>query len=146
IVSLIESPKQSERLLKKSDRGIAWWGKNDIKTERIFPITDSWEISKFLNIFDLIPYKGNETGTTIIVPYVSDKNRVVDEEESYVVPWEQNYESSIEMAVQRWYGPRIFNEDYTKYTGNSMLRCSVNDVLISPINMEPTFEIVKFLY
>lgn len=146
IVSLIESPKQSERLLKKSDRGIAWWGKNDIKTERIFPITDSWEISKFLNIFDLMPYRGKETGTTIIVPYVSDKNTMVNEEQSHVVPWEQNYESSIEMAVQRWYGPRIFNADYTKYTGNSMLRCSVNDVLISPINMEPTFEIVKFLY
>lgn len=146
IVSLIESPKQKYRLLEESERGIAWWGKKDETYDKIYPITNSSEIKEFLKIFGMMPYTGNDTGTTIIVPFVSEKNKALNVEEDNLSPWEQSYSSSIKMAVQRWYNPRIFNQSYVKHTGNSMLRCTVNGDLISPLNMEPTFEIISRLY
>ena len=48
IASLIESPKQKEKLLPNNVRGIAWWGEyKDESDERIFPLTDSEKIKEF---------------------------------------------------------------------------------------------------
>nr|WP_263314751.1 hypothetical protein [Mammaliicoccus sp. Marseille-Q6498] len=147
VASLIESPKQGERLLEKSERGIAWWGGFDETETKIHPITNTDKISEILNVFDLSNYEGSETGTTIIIPYL--KPFGVEERDSDVemFPWENNIEDAINQAVQRWYAPRIWNENYSEKLSNSMLVCRVNNKGIVPdINMEPTFEIFRDLY
>ncbi|WP_259341008.1 hypothetical protein [Mammaliicoccus sciuri] len=71
IASLIESPKQKQRLLPENGRGIAWWGEfEDENPSQLLPITDEEEINEFLDIFKIDRYKNEETGTTIIVPYL----------------------------------------------------------------------------
>ncbi|MEB8068150.1 hypothetical protein [Mammaliicoccus fleurettii] len=147
IGSLIESPKQEERLLQESERGIAWWGEYDESGNKIFPIIDSEKITEILNIFGIENYKNNETGTTIIIPYL----KAIDEDEKdndiQVYPWERSVTDSINLAVQRWYSPRIWNEKYNLKLNNSILDCRINGIGIVPeLNMEPTFEIFRNLY
>lgn len=145
IASLIESPKQSDRLLTKSERGIAWWGEFDSTKEKIYPITDSEKIQEILSVFELNNYTGNETGTTIIIPYIKPNEKVEENSEFY--PWETSLDKAITMAVQRWYSPRIWNDKYSEKLNNSQLDCSVNNIGINPLmNMEPVFKLFRELY
>lgn len=140
IASLIESPKQENRLLPESGRGIAWWGNHEDDRESIYPLVDKKQISEILNIFDLELY-GEETGTTIIVPYIKPI------EDDNGLPFENNKDKVIQKAVERWYSPRLLNLDYSEITGNSFLRCSVNDTVITPgHNTEPIFDKIGELY
>ena len=41
------------------------------------------------------------------------------EEDVLKFPWENNYEDAITMAIQRWYFPRIWNEQYRETLENS---------------------------
>ncbi|WP_413367295.1 hypothetical protein [Lysinibacillus sp. 3P01SB] len=147
IASLIESPKQESRLLPKSVRGIAWWGEYDPAGSRIYPLTDPQQIQEILNIFNLSRYQDDETGTTIIIPFLKPAVEEEGKLETEIYPWEQSYEKAIRMAVQRWYSPRLMNEQYSQVLGNSKLDCSVNNMAIHPeINMEPVFKIFQDLY
>lgn len=140
IASLIESPKYKERLLPSSDRGIAWWGARNSEDNSIYPLTDKNEISKILTIFGLELY-GEETGTTIIIPYLNPTMK------DPVLPGVDNKETLIKMAVKRWYAPRLENEDYSKCTGNSYLKCLVNqDIILPKFNTEPIFDKIRELY
>ncbi len=147
IASLIESPKQQERLLSKGERGIAWWGEFDNSGNKVFPITDNNKINDILKIFGMKNYEKDETGTTIIIPYLKPQDENKKDNDITVYPWEQNIPDSINIVVQRWYSPRIWNENYNEKFSNSYLDCSVNGEKIIPgINMEPTFEIFRELY
>lgn len=143
IASLIESPKSEERILESNDRGIAWWG--DLLDGTIYPITDSKQISTILKIFEIERYKGCETGTTIIIPYINlNKAKISDDYTIY--PWEENLSSQISMAIQRWYNPRLLNDKYSEKLGNSVLTCRVNNQALGPLNMEPIFQKMQELY
>lgn len=140
IASLIESPKKAHRLLKDSTRGIAWWGRYEDDSNHLLPITDHEDIKKFMNIFGLDTYKDDETGTTIIIPFLekSLSNRLPNEK---FLPWEQDRVDSLKMAVKRWYAPRLIND---KYPGSALI-CRINGELIG-FTMEPTFTLMKALY
>lgn len=152
IASLIESPKQESRILPNNGRGIAWWGEfpNDSSNSKdaIYPITDGQQIQEILDIFSLTRYQNDETGTTIIVPYVGCNelfNSKSNEEELF--PWETTYESNIRTAVERWYNPRLNNEEYHDFMGKSILKCKVNgEGFLKSYNTEPTFDIMNDLY
>lgn len=145
IVSLIESPKNKDRLLPQSGRGIAWWGEfSEENADIIYPITNSSKIQAILDIFGLQQYINNETGTLIIVPYIKNTINDTKDTEDTNNFWEEDILSKITMAVQRWYSPRIWNSNYQNYTQNSLLNCSVNDIPI--INLEPTFNVIRELY
>ena len=147
VASLIESPKEQSRLLPDNVRGIAWWGKyaENPGDDRIFPLTDKNEIYNILKIFNLTNYKDEETGTTIIIPYVKGTQNNIENENLY--PWEENKELAIKYAIQRWYNPRLNNQEYNKELGNSKLITRVNDdPLIDEYNIEPFFNIMKDLY
>lgn len=153
IASLIESPKQKNRLLPTNGRGIAWWGEypnvDYSQSNPIYPITDSNQIETILNIFNLKRYTDSETGTTIIVPYVGCNEMFASksDDEEELLPWEINYESSIRTAVERWYNPRLNNEEYHQIVGNSLLNCKVNGIgFLKSYNTEPTFDIMNDLY
>lgn len=144
--SLIESPKNKQKLLVGNPRGIAWWGRYGEDKDIILPITDPNEIEKILNVFSMKRYINKETGTTIIIPYFNSQNKInLSSEKRYY--WEQDDVTAIKYAVQRWYMPRICNEKYREITGNSVLRCTVNGVEILPsMNTEVTFDIFRELY
>lgn len=145
IVSLIESPKNKDRLLPQSGRGIAWWGEfSKENADIIYPITNSNKIQSILDIFGLQQYNNDETGTLIIVPYIKNTINEAKDTEDTKNFWEEDIPSKITMAVQRWYSPRIWNSNYQNYTQNSLLNCSVNDIPI--INLEPTFNVIRELY
>lgn len=147
IASLIESPKQDARLLPNSERGIAWWGELDTVSDKIYPLTNGEDISEILDIFNINRYEGDKTGTTIIIPYLLPHENDMIESKNY--PWELDREKAIDMAVQRWYFPRIINKAYEEKLGNSSLYCTVNGKIINPLtdpNFEASFKILRDLY
>lgn len=147
IASLIESPKQENRVLEESARGIAWWGEFDASREKIYPITNHKSIENVLKIFGLKNYINDETGTIIIVPYLKQLEIEQPDDEDQATPWDFNPEKALSLSVQRWYSPRIWNEKYAEKIGNSQLDCSINGIGIHPeINMEPVFNLFRDLY
>lgn len=146
VASLIESPKKDKRILPRSDRGIAWWGTyKDNEEVIISPIIDKEEILSILNIFGMKQYEGNQTGTTIIIPYVADLYQ--GEESDTRMPWEYKDKNMIDIAVQRWYMPRLLNETYKEKINKSVLECSVNNEAIVPqITTQPIFGVFQDLY
>lgn len=147
IASLIEDPTKEQRILSSNERGIAWWGEYVVNDEKISPITNTEKIKEILSLFGLKNYIGEETGTSIIIPYLKDLQEGMIEANSVKFPWELSIEDDVIMAVQRWYFPRIWNEKYHEKLGNSMLACKVNDIVIHPeINFEPIFKHYQELY
>ena len=74
--SLVEDENSPDSLIPSyegmSKRGIAWWGQK-IGKNQTKPVTDDVEIENVLDVFHISPYQGDETGTTIIIPYVDEK-------------------------------------------------------------------------
>lgn len=138
IASLIENPKSADRLLEDNARGIAWWGryrKND--DENIYPVTKHENIAKIMDVFGLSCYGGDETGTTIIIPYLK---KFVETSSN---PWGRNLERSLETAVQRWYAPRLMNAAYHEETNNASLLCSVDGRMVE---LRKPFRLLQELY
>ncbi|RIN55578.1 hypothetical protein [Staphylococcus simulans] len=150
IASLIESPKQENRLLPDNGRGIAWWGEFDSNDtdNRIYPLTDSNEIFDILNLFGLENYKNDETGTTILIPYIGNNEMYRNEKSSEDInPWEHNIDDEINMAIQRWYNPRLVNYTYTDKFNRPKLICGVNSAgLVPKSNTAKIFDIFQDLY
>lgn len=145
IASLIESPK-GDRILKQSERGIAWWGEFDTTGKKIYPITDPLKISEILKVFNLSNYTDEETGTMIIIPYLKSM-KLDNDAPMKIYPWELDREKAIFTAIQRWYLPRIRNDIYREAEDKPLLECRVNGMEIIPdINMEPVFKIFQKLY
>lgn len=152
--SLVENEMNDDALIPvldgKSKRGIAWWGEQ-IGENKTKPVTDELYIKNILRIFGLLPYDNNQTGTTIIIPYI-DENILLNHnqieykngEDCVIVPfWKNNIEDYLKVAVQRWYAPRLNNINY-KY--GKFLRTRINGEGISSEVMEPAFQIVQALY
>src|SRR5699024_2754617 len=97
--------------------------------------------------FNIKKYKKNETGTTIIMPYIPEKDTKVIDESVKVYPWERTYQDEIKIAIQRWYFPRILNDAYSKGNKNSLLLAKVNGEIIDPSdNLEPVFKTYQNIY
>lgn len=154
-VTLVENETSDYVLIPPENnglsRGIAWWGREtgENKTE---PLTDEAEIQKVLDEFGISLYSGEETGTTIIIPYIDENalltnNEVVYEAEDgngqYIPVWRKSVEAYLAVALQRWYSPRMNNPvyPYGKY-----LRARINDRNISYDEMEPFFRVIQSLY
>lgn len=145
IVALIENPKDKERLLSNNDRGIAWWGKYSSNPNKILPTVDAKEIEEMLSIFNINRYQDSETGTTIVIPYINLSE--ANNSDEIRVPWSNDLEDEVNMAVQRWYFPRIMNKSYASVHENSYLEVRVNNNYIHPdLNLEPVFKIYQDIY
>ncbi len=152
--SLVEDEMNAQALIPmfkgKSKRGIAWWG-DKIGENKTRPITDDEYIQKIISIFGIEPYKLDETGTTIIIPYINEDvllnhNQIEykDGENCEIRPyWRCNINEYLKIAIQRWYAPRLNN---FKYKYGKYLRVRINNIGISQESMEPAFQIVQALY
>ena len=150
--TLIENEKDKHSLLCRAKlkkgrlfAGIAWWGQKDAAETDTWPLTDATEIHNILNIFDIAPYTGEETGTTVIVPYIDKKklctNANTAGKNSVLAKW--NLEDFIAMSVQRWYLPRLYNPSYSY---GPWLDFRLNGKKYRPSEQEPFFRIMQELY
>lgn len=152
--SYVENETSPEAMIpvykNMSKRGIAWWGKciaeNDTQ-----PVTDDEYINSFLRIFGIDRYDGDDTGTTIIIPYIDEdkllsNNRIeyMNDQEQPIIPfWGYKIEDYISISAQRWYSPRLNNSHYQH---GAYLRLRINGKGIGRDEMEPVFRIVQSLY
>ncbi|MDB6352157.1 hypothetical protein PH235_01125 [Trichococcus sp. K1Tr] len=145
--SLIEDSTQENRLLD-NNRGIAWWGRKDKdKTDEFdstYPLTDHNQILTVLDVFGIKPYIDGETGTTIIIPFIDEEKLLPKHEDECKALnwWETSLESAIEIAIQKWYAPRILNP----YFDGAYLIPSINGNILSPDKFQPFFKIFYDLY
>lgn len=152
--SLVENETDSNAMIPiykgMSKRGIAWWG-TEVEENVTQPVTDNDYIDEFLEIFGVKKYENDETGTTIIIPYINSEellsnNRIeyLNDQEQQIIPfWGNKIEDYISIAVQRWYAPRLNNIHYQQ---GAYLRVKINDIGISVDSMEPVFKIIQSLY
>jgi len=147
---LVEDETREDALLNnytdKHRRGIAWWGREIGQNETV-PVTDNSEIELLLSDLNIRPYEGTETGTTIIIPYISESallEGILPAGESIIKPWWiSTVENYLKVAVQRWYAPRLNNESYPY---GRWLTVRVNGKTISIHNMLPLFRVIRSLY
>lgn len=159
IFSLTEHETDSSSLLKEiaSDSvGRAWWGRKDEKNPKeLLPITDASEIESILNIFGVNRFKPGQTGTAIIIPYIN-RDRLLNgifpddcgiaEDEKAMCSWKDSVEEYIELAVQKWYAPKIFNKHLVDYSEQKWLAVRINGNAIKDNTMRPFFQFVQELY
>lgn len=130
-------------------RGIAWWGTQDgFGSKHTVPIENEKEILKILSVFGLEPFLEKETGTSVIIPYVSsnkllNETYALNEEREHKPYWTNSVDAYLNVAVQRWYAPRIENRFYSY---GSYLSSSVNGRKILPEKMLPLFRVIRELY
>lgn len=145
---LVEDETKTDTLLPAQDgkpkRGIAWWGKR-VDDGSTIPITDKNEIIDILKIFNIKPYEENETGTTIIMPFIKKDSLIstYNDKTEGGFWWEESAEEYLKVALQRWYAPRIDNEFYTY---GSWLKVRVNDYIVKKDKMNPVFKAIQALY
>lgn len=159
ILSLTEHETESTSLLKEvvSDSvGRAWWGRKDAQNPKeLLPVTDATEIEKILDIFKVARFKPGQTGTAIIIPYIN-QNRLlngifpedcgVTEDEKSMCTWKDSVEEYLELAVQKWYAPKIFNKHLAEYSEQKWLAVKINGNAIKNDTMRPLFRLVQELY
>lgn len=130
-------------------RGIAWWGAQDgIMSKHTVPTENEKEILQILSVFGLSPFSGKETGTSVIIPYINSKKLLnetyaINEEIEHKPYWTNSVDAYLNVAVQRWYAPRIENRFYPY---GSYLSTSVNGKKILPEKMLPLFRVMRELY
>lgn len=152
--SLVEDDSLPDALLKDkgNHRGIAWWGQQATDNSTM-PLTDEEEIINILKVLGVSPYKGEETGTTIIIPFLKDDLRPETANLEYLEEqsrgekkepwWNANDADYLKIAIQRWYAPRLMNETYPH---GRWLRATVNGEGIHPDDFLSVFKIIQDLY
>ena len=149
---LVEDETRTDALIPHRGgvkRGIAWWGKRDgITGNDTVPIESEAEIEKILRIFDIAPYQNTETGTTVIIPYIDEASLLrevyaINEEEENKPYWATSVTEYLNVALQRWYAPRLLN---AKYPYGSWLQPSVNGQRMKVSGMLSAFRYIRELY
>lgn len=144
------------RSLNPGSQGKAWWGIRD--GEDLLPVTDPEFIKAVLDAFNLKPFKENETGTSVIIPYI-DNERLLgdiipqgseikeDVKNSFISSWGNSIEDYLNLAIQRWYAPKIHNRNLTGICNDKKwLNVSVNNSSIRKKQLLPFFYLVQELY
>ena len=148
---LVENENKPEALIPHYGgvrRGIAWWGEHaDEEGSSTVPIEDEEEIFRILSVFNIAPYRNNETGTTIIIPYINerallDEVYATNEDGDHKPYWSNSLSEYFDVALQRWYAPRINNSQYN----GAYLVPSINGVRMKVSNMLPLFRTVREMY
>lgn len=147
---LVEDETKRGSLIPSSGgvkRGIAWWGSAPWNKKTTVPTEDEREIKRILSVFSFRPYRDDETGTTIIIPYIDDKKLLQEvyeknEDQNQKPYWASSVEEYVKVAMQRWYAPRILNPSYD----GAYLRPSVNNNLIKVNTLLPLFKVIRELY
>lgn len=147
VACLVENQDSDERLQLETRTGIAWWGGEDMK-----PVIRGSHIRAILAQLGIRQFTGEETGTSIIIPFLrpdlipppdslsGDEDTV---SEAPVPWWHHSYEQYVTVAAQRWFCTRLDNPHFA--TG-PRLSLTVNNTLVRAADMLPVFRVVQALY
>ena len=145
--SLIQYPRGTQ-----IKRGIAWWGKKYgglFGGDSTCPLTDQSSINNILQMLNISPYSGTNTGTTIIIPYIDEQtllkgiapaDDVTGVSQHYY--WLNSIEEYLKLSIQRWYTPRLSQ----KYERGAYLKASVNNQTVSFDTLAPYYKVLYQLY
>lgn len=141
--------------VEPNSAGKAWWGFRE--GEDLLPLTDEEFIVLLLQVFGLTPFKGTETGTAIIIPYINSANLL-----SQVIPpeaeikddvkdhlktvWLSSLADYLRLSIQRWYAPKIHNREISGFPDQKWLSVTVNKVPIQKQSLLPVFDLTQELY
>lgn len=169
---LVENEKDENSILNyvkqyNAKTGVAWWGAKDDKYEEsVIPIEDEDEIQGILSCFNLKIYEGDETGTSIIIPFVNESKLLNNTTASHIddcnIPyWCRTLEDYLSFAVQKWYPTKIMNREgasnywkdtnicekkTTKIEANPWLDLHINGEQFRKDAMLPLFNVIQDLY
>lgn len=159
VVSLVEHDETGKSMLKEiqaNSLGRAWWGSSDqAPDDQILPVTDLEVISGILAIFGLEPFGGDNTGTAVIIPYIDEARLLkgifpeecgIPEDEMEMCSWKDDLAEYINLSLQRWYAPKLFNKHLDQFPDSKWLMARVNNVPIRFKDMRPFFQLVQELY
>ena len=142
--------------INKKSAGKAWWGYED--GEDFLLVTDQELINTILNVFHIAPFKEDETGTSIIIPYIDSKKLLEDivplesglpddVHEHFMSVWGSDIEEYLKLSIQKWYAPKIHNRELLKICSDKKwLHVSVNGKPIRKNDMLPFFKMVQEMY
>lgn len=147
VAALVEDEKEQNGLLKsyKNNLGAAFFGKeNNDSFNQLEAITDDEYIKMFLKIFNLEPYLNEDTGTSIIIPFIDEKKTLNNNvsADGGRLWWTETIENYLRVSILRWYFPRLSNN----YKYGARLVASVNGNLVKSDFNTPYFEKMKELY
>lgn len=147
VVSLVEDVRKKDAILRKmkNPTGVAFFG--DYQGDDFHVITNEKYIHDFLEIFNMIPFNYEETGTVVIIPFTNEKVLLKDNlhliEGEKPPRWKNRIDEFIRMSTLRWYFPRL-NPNYKLLSQDgsklSYLKAFMNGVRIIPSNNEPIFQ------
>lgn len=151
IMAFVEDERDGKIINKvdseNENTGVMWFGKKI--DGYIEPLTDESEIAEILSIFRIPLYEDEETGTTVIIPYINEekllsKTYYNNKNDNYNKPyWCDSIEQYLKVSIQRWYAPRLMNP-YFK-TG-PYIKLFVNRNLFQSNDFLTTFKIIQELY
>lgn len=153
MLTLVEHEENEDALLRtaaNNSAGRAWWGEkvgNDI-----CPIKDESIIKEFLDVFGIKEFGAEETGTSIIIPYI-DEDKLMDiaktgfkvKEEIDRCTFLNSVGGYLKYAIQKWYAP-IINNAALRKLGRKFLNAFVNEEPVRRDDMYPIFQLVQELY
>ena len=157
IITLVENEENPDAIVAKINprsAGKAWWGIKEGEDD-FLPITDDEFILEVLKVFGIPAFRPEETGTSIIIPYI-DKQELLKN----IIPaeanisddirarctWASNFEEYLTLAIQKWYAPKIHNQHLKEFCDKKWLRVYVNNKPIRYDTMLPFFKLVQELY
>ena len=145
------SSNNPQQILKhnKVNRGIAWFGKKE--NGETVPIENEDYINDFLKIFDLKPYKGDDTGTVIVIPIVDERKllkEIKEKDTVYKTYRTDCLEDYLELASKKWYFPRMNNLKYYQTFKKAFLELKINEekVFENPKIEEALFDVYQKMY
>lgn len=146
--AIIENETSKDALLRNNQAslGIAFFGQNvkGIKgKERSIPIYSQSDIIDFLDIFNIRPFSGDQTGTTIIIPFFNEADCSTNFNNDDYKPWENDFLYTLRVSLQRWYFPKISNVELFKTKRTPYIKAFVNDV---KLELNPFYEALQELY
>lgn len=150
---MVENEEKEDVLIpsyhNKLSTGVAWWGKK-IEENKTIPITDKYYIHQLLEVFGIQPYRNDETGTAIIMPFINEteilnNNAYGSEQGEKRINYYDDLADYLSYSVQRWYFPRLNNENY-KLSNKKTLRVSIDGEMIYYDKQEPYFKLMLDLY
>ncbi len=151
MTGMIENEKNSSGLLydyqDNNHTGVAWWGKFD--GDELLPVKDHDVIVKFLELFNIIPYKENETGTCIIIPFIDEKKLLgetipttINESNQDIPFWCRSIEEYLDISCQRWYPTKYCNFEID----SPSIMLYINGNLKYSNSMYPVFSVYQKMY
>jgi hypothetical protein len=146
--ALVEDETRKDGLLRNfpHNLGIAFFGDPTPEDSSIIQATtDSEYIHSVLDVFQIPPLVGTTTGTTIIIPFVNQKELLDnshDPEAAKKIWWQSDINEYLKVAILRWYFPRL-NKTYSY---GPYLDAYVGLNKIEPDKETPLFQKLSELY